>query len=128
MDVRPGDRAEIARVVTDADTAAALGSGSLPVLGTPRLLAWAEAATLEALAGRLDAGAGSVGTRVELAHTAPSPVGARVTVRAEVRAVDGRRVTFAVEAVAEDGSALGTGTVERVVVDEARFLTRLPRP
>src|SRR3954454_7203085 len=61
--------------VTDADTAEALGSGSLPVLGTPRLLAWCEAATCAAIEPELGEGETSVGTRVELEHTRGSRVG-----------------------------------------------------
>ena len=59
--------------VTDADTAAAVGSGSLPVLGTPRLLAWCEAATCAAIDPTLPEGSTSVGTRVELEHRPPAP-------------------------------------------------------
>ena len=69
--------------VTDSDTAAAVGSGSLPVLGTPRLLAWCEAATCAALEGSLPPGGTSVGTRVALDHLAASPVGQQVERRPE---------------------------------------------
>ena len=125
MDV--GARAEVTRVVGDADTASALGSGSLPVLGTPRLLAWCEEATCSALAPSLAAGETSVGTSVRLDHLAPSGIGAEVTVRAEVTAVDGRRVSLAVEATDAGGAVVGRGTVERVVVVGERFLDRLDR-
>ena len=57
---------------------------------------------------------------------AASPVGMRVTVTAQLTGVDGRRVTFAIEAVDASGTVVGLGTVERVVVDRARFLARLP--
>jgi predicted thioesterase len=110
--------------VSDADTAAALGSGDVPVLATPRLLAWLEAANLAALEGHLDEGATSVGTRVELEHVAPSPVGATVTVRAEVVAVDGRLVQFDVVALHPEGKVVAHGRVTRVSVDRARFLAR----
>jgi predicted thioesterase len=125
VDVSVGARGEVARVVTDDDTAVALGSGGLPVLATPRLLAWCEAATCRALEGRLPAGSSSVGTSVRLEHLAATPVGGRVTVQAVVTAVDGRRVGFEVEATDAAGTAVGRGTVERVVVDDGRFLARL---
>ena len=80
--------------VTDDDTAAALGSGSLPVLGTPRLLAWCEAATCAAIAALLGAGDTSVGTRVELEHVRASAVGARVEVTASSVFRDGRLEKF----------------------------------
>jgi fluoroacetyl-CoA thioesterase len=125
VSVGVGDRGVLDGVVTDDDTAVALGSGGLPVLGTPRLLAWCEAATCRALEGRLPAGSSSVGTSVQLEHLAPSAVGERVTVVALVASVDGRRVEFEVEATDAGGAVVGRGRVERVVVDDGRFLARL---
>src|SRR5215468_6940313 len=93
------DTARAARlelVVGEADTAIALGSGDVPVLGTPRVLALAEAATVAAAAGVLPAGATSVGTRVELEHLAATPVGATVVAEAVLSTADGRRLEFAV--------------------------------
>ncbi|WP_460461031.1 thioesterase family protein [Angustibacter peucedani] len=112
--------------VQDDDTARALGSGSLDVLATPRLLAWCEAVTCDA-AEPLPEGATSVGTRVELEHLAASPVGEVVTVRAERTHADGRLLRFAVTATGTDDRLLATGQVTRVVVDVRRFLDRLPR-
>ena len=126
MEPTADGRAEVTMVVGAGDTAAALGSGDVPVLGTPRLLALAEAATVRAAAGVLAPGQTSVGTSVRLEHTAASPVGMRVTVTAELTARDGRRLTFAVEAVDAQGTMAGLGTIERVVVDRATFLARLP--
>ena len=115
--------------VTDADTAAAVGSGSLPVLGTPRLLAWCEAATCAALEPTLPAGSTSVGTRIELEHLAASAVGQEVEVTASASYVDGRlhRFTVAARHVGGTGGGklVGTGEVTRVVVDAERFLSRL---
>jgi predicted thioesterase len=112
--------------VTDADTAAALGSGSLPVLGTPRLLAWCEAATCAAIEPALEPGETSVGTRVELEHTRASAVGVRLEVTATEVFHDGRLHRFSVVARETDGGkVLGTGEVTRVVVDAERFLGRL---
>lgn len=111
--------------VTDADTAAAVGSGTLPVLGTPRLLAWCEAATCAALEPTLPAGATSVGTRASLDHQAPSPVGAAVVVSATTTDIDGRLHLFSVVARHEDGRVVATGEVRRVVVDADRFLARI---
>ena len=112
-------------VVSDADTAVAVGSGSLPVLGTPILLAWCEAVTCAA-AEPLPDGSTSVGTRVELEHVAASPVGEQVLVRAEPGYQDGRLLRFAVAVTGRDGRLLATGQVTRVVVDIRRFLDRLP--
>ncbi len=112
--------------VADDDTAAAVGSGSLPVLGTPRLLAWAEAATCAAIESALPEGGTSVGTRVSLEHLVASPVGAEVEVTAEAAYVDGRLHRFTIAARhTGDGRLVGTGEVTRVVVDAERFLSRL---
>ena len=112
--------------VTDSDTAAAVGSGSLEVLGTPRLLAWCEAATCAALESSLGEGETSVGTRVSLEHTAASAVGATVEVTASVVYEDGRLRRFSV-AAREGGKVVGTGEITRVVVDADRFLARLQK-
>ena len=112
--------------VGDDDTAAALGSGSLPVLGTPRLLAWCEAATCAAIASYLGVGETSVGTRAELEHTRGSRVGTRIEVTASSVFRDGRLHRFSVLArEADGGRVVGTGEVTRVVVDSERFLSRL---
>lgn len=116
--------------VTDADTAAAVGSGSLLVLGTPRLLAWCEAATCAAIEPDLADGETSVGTRVDLEHLAATPVGGQVEVTARVVHTDGRLRRFAVSARnlgpdGRPGKLAGSGEVTRVVVDAARFLARL---
>lgn len=128
MAIEIGRTATLEFTVTDHDTAETLGSGDLPVLGTPRLLAWAEAATCAAIAADLNPGSSSVGTRAQLDHVAASPVGATVTVRATTTYVDGRLVRFEIVAEHEvDGATkvVGHGEVTRVVVDRERFLARL---
>ncbi len=115
--------------VSDLDTAAAVGSGSLAVLGTPRLLAWCEAATCAAIDPLLADGETSVGTRIQLEHLAPSPVGQTVEVTARLAYVDGRLRRFSVAArhVGPDGvgKLVGSGEITRVVVDGERFLARI---
>jgi fluoroacetyl-CoA thioesterase len=111
-------------VVSEADTAIAVGSGSLHVLGTPVLLAWCERVTCEAL--DLPEVSTSVGTRIALEHLAASKVGASVTVAATVAYADGKLLRFTVEARdAGTQKLLGSGEVTRVVVDVKRFLGRL---
>ncbi|RMI47724.1 thioesterase [Actinomadura harenae] len=109
------------------DTAIAVGSGDVPVLATPRLVALFEAATVRALEGRLDVAETSVGTRVEIDHLAASPVGARVVIVAELSERDARRVVFDVRATGDDGTLLAGGRVWRAVVNRDRFLARLER-
>jgi fluoroacetyl-CoA thioesterase len=145
MGVAAGQRASVSAVVADADTAISAGSGDVPVLATPRLLALAEAAAVAAIAPHLPSGMTSVGTSASLEHRRASPVGAEVIVEAELTEVEGRRLMFsfiaresarhpggagagtgAGGAGAGDGEDLvvGAGTVERVVVDRAAFLAR----
>ena len=116
----PSDSASVAAIVTESDTARALGSGDVDVLGTPRALALAEAATVRAAAGSLGPGQTTVGTRVELDHLAPSPVGA--TVHADAQLVDrsARRLTFEVR-LTQDGRPVATGRITRAIVDRDRF-------
>jgi fluoroacetyl-CoA thioesterase len=119
-----GPTGQVVATVTDADTALALGSGDVPVLGTPRLLALAEAATVAALAPTMDVGQTSVGSEVHLEHLRATPVGGTVIVRADLVAVEGAQRRF--DVVAEDaaGATVGRGRVTRVVVDRQRFLDR----
>lgn len=118
----PGLVGDVSTTVTDSDTAQALGSGDVRVLATPRVLALVEAATVAAVAGALDADRTSVGTRVELDHLAPSPVGTSVQARAELVEVAGRRLTFEVS-LSQGGEVVARGRVTRAVVARSRFPT-----
>lgn len=127
MPIEPGLTARVRREVGPQDTALALGSGDLEVLGTPRLLAWCEQATIAALAPHVPASGATVGTRVEVAHERASAVGALVTVRADLVHVDGRLLRFDVvaEQDTDDGSGVvARGQVTRLLVDRERFLAR----
>jgi fluoroacetyl-CoA thioesterase len=122
----PGLRAAFDHTVADQDTAIALGSGDVPVLATPRVLALAERATVAAVAGAIGPGATTVGARVELEHLAATVVGATVRVSAELDRVDGRVLEFAVEL--RDGARLAArGHVTRVLVDRDAFLATAAR-
>jgi fluoroacetyl-CoA thioesterase len=115
--------------VTEDDTALAVGSGALRVLGTPRLLAWFEAATCADLEPGLPEGSTSVGTRVQVEHLGPSGVGQEVEVEASSTYVDGRLHRFTVSARnVVDGrpaKVVASGEVTRAVVDAARFMGRI---
>lgn len=124
MTIDAGLRAEMLIMVERSDTAIKMGSGDVPVLGTPRLLAFAEAATLQAIRDHLDPGQTSVGTKVTLEHRAASPVGTHVEVVAELVEVDGRRLVFEVTA-RDRRRTVAVATIERVVVDRERFLAGL---
>jgi len=136
MPLQVGLNASVRAVVGDSDTATALGSGDVPVLGTPRLLALAEAATVAAVASQLAPGEITVGTSAALEHRRASPVGSGLIVEAELTEVDGRRLVFSFIAIREeapgqpgggDEHVLGAGTIERVVIARDRFLARAAR-
>jgi len=123
MDLQPGLSARVELKVTDADTAQAVGSGDVPVLGTPRVLALVETATVAATARKLDPGLTTVGVHVSLDHRLPTPVGRTVVAEARLVDVDGRRLGFEVEV--HDGDQLvADGRVERIAVDRHRFVTK----
>ena len=135
MELAPGLRASLRVVVSETDTAIEAGSGDVPVLATPRLLALAEAACIAALESHLDAGMTSVGTGVALEHRRASPVGTEIEVEAELTELAGRRLVFSFiarhvrpgpgDGPDEDGELVaGAGTVARIVVDRDRFLAR----
>lgn len=116
--------------VSATDTARAVGSGSLEVLGTPRLLAWLEAATCAAIESSLPSGSTSVGTRIVVEHLGASAVGQEVEVTASVSYVDGRlhRFTVAARHLGGNAKVIGTGEITRVVVDSEKFLSRISSP
>jgi fluoroacetyl-CoA thioesterase len=117
-------RARVELTVAEGDTAVAMGSGDVPVLATPRLVALCEQAACTAVAGVLDPGATSVGTWIELEHLAPSPLGARVVAEAVLTGSEGRRLEF--EVMAKQGEVVvARGRHRRRVVDRGRFLGHL---
>ncbi|MFF1687928.1 thioesterase family protein [Streptomyces sp. NPDC058254] len=111
--------------VSNAHTAMAVGSGDLPVLATPWLIAWMEAATVRAAAPFTAPGRTTVGTGVRVKHLRATRVGAWVDVVAEPPTeADGRQLTFLVRALDSTGGLVATGEIDRAIVDRRRFLAR----
>ena len=110
--------------VGENDTAIALGSGTVAVLATPRLLALCEEATVACVAGHLDDGMTTVGVQVRLDHVNASPLGRNVSAEATLEKVAGRKLFFTVSAH-DDRGLIAAAKVTRVVVDEALFLAKL---
>lgn len=108
-------------VVTDADTAIAMRSGSVPVLATPRLVALCEEASVQAINGSLPAGVTTVGMRVQVDHLQPTAVGCKVEAEAVLEKVDGRRLVFTVS-VSDPRGLVAAGKVTRALVETERFL------
>ena len=112
--------------VTDADTAAAIGSGDVPVLATPRLISWMEAATVQVAAQFTGTGQTTVGTAVRIEHRRATRMGGIVEVTAEAPAAAvGQRLSFQVRAIDQSGRLVAVGQIDRAIVDRDRFLAAI---
>lgn len=123
MELVPGMEAQLTVTVTEDMCARVVGSGSLDVLATPMLIAFMEKAACQAIAPALGDGETSVGTRMNMDHLAPTPVGATVTVQARLTARDRRALTFSVEASDEAG-CIGRGEHNRFLVQAGPFMEK----
>lgn len=121
--ITPGISCEKRLTVTEQDTAAAWGSGTLPVLATPRMIQLIEQAACECLAQFMDGGDTTVGTLMDIRHVSPSPVGSEVVCRVSVCEVDRARVRFAVS-VRDSKGDVGTGYHERFRVHSDKFMEK----
>lgn len=111
--------------VNSTNTAAAVGSGSLPVYATPMMLALMEEATCQAVSPLLDDGETTVGTKIDITHDKASSMGTTVSAVAKLEEVDGRRLVFSVSAKDNDGNVIGKGTIERFVVLADKFMKKV---
>ena len=120
----PGITGAASTRVTQADTAQALGSGSVPVYATPALIALMEQAAVNALAPHLPPGSTTVGVRIDVQHLAATPIGMAVQAQATLRTQQGRRLTL--DVVAHDNvEQIAQGSHDRVLVDQQRFVARV---
>lgn len=121
--MKPGLQGSTEIMVGTRDTAPHVGSGKIKVLATPVLVMLLEEAALNAVEGLLPAGHQTVGTRLDVSHTAATPVGMRVYAHAEVTRVEGRKLVFRVWAE-DEVERIGEGLHERIVVNVGRFDVR----
>ena len=122
--MREGLEATVSHTVTDADLATAIGSGEVPVLATPVVLALCEKATISVIADHLDAGQTTVGMRVSIDHLKPTLEGCDITASATLERIDGRRLTFGVSLLDHCTDEVALGRIVRVIVDSDRFMER----
>lgn len=122
--IEPGLSGHAELTVAETDTASAFRSGDVPVLGTPRVVALAEEASVKAVSSRLQPGETTVGRRVQIDHLAPTPVGADVAAEATLDKVEGRRLVFNVS-VSDTRGLVAAAKVTRVVVDRDGFIEKL---
>jgi len=120
-----GTKCILEQVVTEDLTAAAVGSGLLPVFGTPFMIGLMENAAQTVLGNFLEEGQGSVGTHLDVSHTAPTPIGMKVAVEAEITNVseNGKIIDFKLTAWDEKGP-IGNGTHTRAIINNERFLAK----
>lgn len=112
-------------LVNSTNTAEAVQSGSLPVFGTPMMIALMEKATRIASSPLLDEGETTVGTKISVTHDKASGVGTTVIAKAVLTTVEGRKMTFAVTATDDKGDIIGKGEIERFVVLKDKFMKKV---
>jgi fluoroacetyl-CoA thioesterase len=125
-DLQPGLTATVEIVVGTRDTAAHVGSGKIGVLATPILVTLLESAALQAVERFMPPGQQTVGTRLDISHTAATPVGMRVRAHAQLIAIDGRKLTFKLHAE-DEGETIGGGVHERLIISVDRFDQRMQK-
>jgi predicted thioesterase len=110
--------------VGNENTAIALGSGDMPVLATPAMMALMENAAMLAVASELEDGDTTVGGHIESSHLRPTPVGAEVSATATLEKVEGRKLYFKI--IAHQGDKIiGEGTHLRFIVNREKFLAKI---
>ena len=110
-------------VVDDEKLASSMGSGDLPVFATPAMIALIEKTASESIMPYLEIGSSSVGTHLDIAHSAATPIGMTVVCETELVEIDRRRLVFKVR-VYDSAGDVGSGTHERFIVDSARFMQK----
>ena len=123
MSIEIGTKGRSETVVTEQNTANAIGSGLVPVFATPYMIALMENAAANSLLPFLAEDEGSVGTRLNVSHDSATPIGMKVWAEAEVVAVEGKKITFSVSAFDEAGP-IGGGTHERFLIKPEKFLAK----
>jgi predicted thioesterase len=111
-------------VVTDSLTASYIGSGDMPVLATPAMIALMENAAMVAVAPHLPEGSTTVGGFISSSHLKPSKIGETITAVAEVTKVEGKKIEFKVSAYSGE-TLLGEGTHTRFIVERQKFMDKL---
>ncbi len=107
-------------IVSEANTAKTMGSGTLDVFATPAMIALMEQTAYQSVAEELEPGTGTVGTKMNVSHVAASPVGMKITCETELVKVDNRALTFTVRAFDAKG-LIGEGEHERFIIIEEKF-------
>ncbi len=119
--LQPGTTFSLTKTVTMAESAGQVGSGNLDVFGTPSVVAFVEETAWKSVAAQLADGQSTVGTHVDISHTAPTPIGMQVTCKTKLVAVDRRKLSFEFT-VRDEVDQIAHGTHERFIIDTEKFL------
>lgn len=110
--------------VTADKTSEKMGSGDMPVLATPAMVAMMENAAMNLAKPLCAEGDTTVGSMINTSHLRPSAIGATISVCATLTAQEGRKLTFEIEA--KDGeTVIGKAMHERFIVTRDRFLAKI---
>lgn len=123
MSIETGMKGRAEAVVTQENTAQAVGSGLVPVFATPYMIALMENAAVNAVQAQLAPDEGTVGIRLDVTHDAATPIGMKVWAEAEVTAVESRKLTFTVTAY-DEAEKIGGGTHQRFIIKPEKFLAK----
>ncbi len=118
------EKKTIELIVEDKHSAINVGSGDLPVFGTPAMIALMENASIDLVRPHLEEGSTTVGIHIAVDHVRATPIGAKVKATAELIAIDGRKLSFTIKAEDEKG-IIGEGTLDRFIVFNDKFMAKL---
>ena len=124
FDLQPGMKLTLEKIVEEKDTASQMGNGDVEVLATPILIGWMEEVALTLVKPRLPEGFDTVGTVVNMAHLAATPVGMKVRLEAELTKVKGSLLEFHIEAF-DEVDKICTATHGRAVIQLGKFLAKV---
>lgn len=110
-------------IVSEKNTAVALGSGGIEVFATPAMIALMENAALTSVQKFLPDGSSTVGINIQSSHIAATPVGMEVVAKSELIEIDGKKLTFKVEAF-DEVDKIGEGIHQRFIIDVEKFMSK----
>lgn len=118
-----GMKGKIEITVSEEHTAEAFGSGGVKVFATPLMIGLMEGAALKAVDPSLPEGFATVGTHLDVAHLAATPVGMKAYATAELLEIEGKKLTFKIEAF-DEMEKIGEGTHQRYIIQLDKFISK----
>ncbi|GAB6137716.1 thioesterase family protein [Halanaerobaculum tunisiense] len=122
--LKEGLRYQQETMVEKEDTADQIGSGDLPVYGTPAMIAFIENTAVKAIEAKLEDKQTTVGAKLNINHLHPTPVGETVTCSVKLTEVNDSQLKFDV-IVEDENNKIGNGKHVRYIVAEDKFMGRI---